>query len=755
MQFVCKDSDVFDKNIMTPRFKHRIFLVLLTLTMCVAASSRPAKTGRIMNVQPDGTTFTSILKGDEFFRIHTTPEGYPIIQEEDGWWYYAYYEGDGALVSTGHAVGHETPAAILAHCRNIPYTTIAEKAAARRERKEALREDTPILARMLRSNQAIPAAEPIVKHGIIILAAFKDVPFTYTQDNFKDLINKEGYNVAGATGCAKEYFDAQFNGKFQFLFDVSPIVTLPNNRNYYGANNRYWQDNNPAEMVEKACRLAHDKGIDFSKYDDDNDGVVDNVFVFFSGEDEAEGAASECIWSHQWYLSQAGIPLSLNGKLIDSYACTSELSRRYDSNYYYTLLMNGIGSFCHEYTHTFGVPDLYDTDDIENGYSGGVWGSTSLMDYGSYNNNGNTPPYLNAVEREFLFTNENGANIGPETITTDGAYTMEAISKGGTYYKIETETKDEFFLLECRDNSGWDKYIGGSGMLVYHVDKTPAVINRWTLSNTLNAYSNHQCAEVLEADNRNDSFTDRNEYISLLSNVSGIFYPYGNKNSITPETSPSLTSWAGNHNKAMITGIKRSGSTIQFNISGNSEETTPPTAVNAVVEEFADAAIIRFDSSREYEGKAVIEWGRYGSDETVITEISPYQPGKYSVTLEGLESGGKTYMVNIWFEINEVSGKALSLSVMTKKLPPVEWPYIYLGSAARDEAGYITAGSRMPLRVYNATSAAKIEWTFNGKPVKPEGDGYYTVTGSGTLKAHIYWSDGSKDIIIKEISTRK
>lgn len=735
-------------------FKHRfLFITLITLTICFTAASRPARHGQTVITQPDGTTFISILKGDEFIKTHTTTEGYPIIKDKDGWWCYAYYEEDGSIVSTGYMVGQDTPASILANCRNIPYTVIAENAALKRRLHEEICEDTPILARMLSSRKTAPASAPIEKHGIIILAEFKDVQFTYNQNDFNNLINKIGYNVAGATGCAKEYFDAQFNGKFNFIFDVSPVVTLPDNRAHYGANNRYGQDSNPAEMIEKACRLAQEKGVDFSRYDDDGDGYVDNVFVFFAGEDEAEGADSDCIWSHQWYLSGARIFLSLNGKIIDSYACTSELSRRYDSYFGYRLYMNGIGSFCHEYTHTFGVPDLYDTDDLENGYSGGVWGTTSLMDYGSYNNDGNTPPFLNAIEREFLFTDVNGSNVGPETITEDGLYTMQPVSKGGTYYKIETETENEFFLLECRDNNGWDKYIGGSGMLVYHVDKTSSMLSRWTLLNTVNTNSKHQCAQVLEADNRQDSFNDRNQYYTLANNIKGIFYPYGNTNSITSETSPSLASWNGTHNKAMITGIRKEGNNIQFSVAGNSEESTPPTAVNSQVEEFADAAIIRFESSRVYEQDAIIEWGRHGSNEISVMKVSPYEPGKYSITLEGLEPGGKTYLVNISFEINGVSGKALELSVMTKKLPPVEWPYIYMGSVKKDANGYIPVGTKLPLRVYNTLDAAKIEWTFDGKPVRPEGDGYFTVTKSGTLMAKVYWITGGHDTILKEIIT--
>ena len=124
-----------------------------------------------------------------------------------------------------------------------------------------------------------------------------------------------------------EYFDAQFGGKVEFRFDVSDVVTLPGTRKDYGANDESGQDNAPAMMIIDACRLA-DADIDFSMYDDDSDGEIDNVFVFFAGEDEAEGADEECIWSHAWYIyNGAGYNMSLDGKRLNRYACTSELTR--------------------------------------------------------------------------------------------------------------------------------------------------------------------------------------------------------------------------------------------------------------------------------------------------------------------------------------------------------------------------------------------------------------------------------------------
>ena len=214
-------------------------------------------------------------------------------------------------------------------------------------------------------------------------------------------------------------------------------------------------------MVMEACKLADEK-IDFKKYDQDGDGEVDNVFVFFAGLDEASGAEEDHIWSHAWFIMDgAGEDLFLDGVRINRYACAAELEgNTYDKSY-----MTAIGTFCHEYSHTLGLPDFYDTDYPEGGFAAALWLCTSLMDGGNYNNNGNTPPYFNAIEREILELSQ------PVVISEPGTYEMLPINKG-TYYRINTTTENEYFLLEYRDNSLWDKYIGGSGVLVYHIDKS-------------------------------------------------------------------------------------------------------------------------------------------------------------------------------------------------------------------------------------------------------------------------------------------
>jgi M6 family metalloprotease-like protein len=518
-------------------------------------------------------------------------------------------------------------------------------------------------------------------------------------------------------------------------------------------------------MVADACALASQAGIDFSNYDSDNDGVVDNVFVFFAGEDEAEGADENSIWSHSWYLFHgAGMSLELNGKMIDRYACSSEMTRVQDiaTGKLIETHLSGIGTFCHEFSHTFGLPDLYDTDYEEtNGWASGLWGSTSLMDSGNQNNNGNTPPNFNAIEREIL--NLSGAF----TIENDGKYSLSPINKGGEFFRIDTDVENEYYLLECRSSEAgtWDEYIGGSGMLVYHIDKSEANFDKWQIYNTLNADPNHQCADLIEADGRSDAYTDYMDYLTRQKNLDGIFFPYFNTNSLPAQGVPGLNFWSGaNENLSVINIEKDQSGKVTFNVIGFTEDSTPPSVSgNIEYEAFCDGAILKFESDRPHDGVAVLTYKSVGEEEKEIS-VLPYEEGRYAVMLEGLKSV-KTYTVSVHFVHNDIKGSATSVSFMTKKQPAVSWPYISLGArkATRasefmamdhleDNRGRFEAGSRIPFKINNTNGVKDILWFFNGQPVTHEGDYYYTLNESGTLEAHLYMDDGQEYILIKQIN---
>lgn len=723
----------------------RLFTAFLLLS-CFLAYAGPARTGKIMLRQPDGSCFYAKIYGDEHLKIKTTLSGEAIIQEEDGWWCYGTYDDSGRKTSSGCRVGAPVSSDLLNSSRQIPFATLSERATHKRQAMQRSRIRAIDSFRKLASSD-----QQTEKAGLVILAQFQDRKFKYTKQDFTNMLTQEGYSVNGATGSAKEYFDDQFRGKFNFSFDVSEIVTLKKLTSYYGGNDPdTGDDSKPHEMITEACQLA-DAEVEFSKYDQDGDGEVDNVFIFFAGEDEAAGADEDAIWSHAWYVKDgARVTLKLDHVLINRYACTSELEGLN------TGKIAGIGTFCHEYTHTFGLPDFYDTDYNEGGYAAGLWQSTALMDAGNYNNNGNTPPYFNAIEREILGISE------PVVITAAGEYELPPINEG-IYYRINTSQKDEYFLLEYRDGKGWDEHIRGKGMLVYHIDKSDVIsgyspifesditaAQRWLYQVEINALASHQCADLIEADKRKDAYSnyDDDSYYTLLSSLQGIFFPNGRVNSLTPQSSPGLKCWGSTTVNWGLSGIAEQDGKIVFQAVRYSEDELP-SPINIVKDIFQDEAIISFQSSLAYEGDAKIEFGPSGGRMQTMT-LHSYKKGNWAFALEGLQPT-TSYSLKISFEKDGASGQAEETSFMTKKQVKNNLPYIYLGSVKKNDDGTFPNGCKLPLKIFNASEAEEIKWFYNGTAISRDKDCYYTVSKDGRLTAHIYWADGSMEIIVKDI----
>lgn len=538
-------------------------LTVMALCCCATLSeAAPARRRMITFTQPDGSTFKGYVIGDEFRHLRTTADGVTIEKDAEGWWRPVRSDGD-----------------------------MAPKASEKRRIFNEITSRKPMMRSLLAQNSAKGATQK--KNGIVILAQFKDVSFTYTRQDFVDMLTMEGYSYNGADGSARDYFNEQFKGLFDFSFDVSEIVTLPEKRRYYGGNNDDGDDKNPEQMVIDACRLAADSGTDFSKYDDDNDGYVDNVFIFFSGEDEADTENEDCIWSHAYYIeSGAGRHLTLDGKKIDRYACTAELSPEiveYGGTSYAGdgFVLAGIGTFCHEYSHTFGLPDLYDTDYAgSGGQAEALWYVTGLMDGGNANNGGNTPPYYNAIDMECL-------GLGKELALTDGEHTLRPINESRTYYRLETDRKGEYYLFECRDNSSlWDRYICGGGLLVYHIDKsenaagksdnygeTLTAAERWEQYNEVNCRPDRQCADLVEADPSvvKKAYNRYSQFNPSVSQIGSIFFPSGEHDSL--DSSNGLKYWSGGECPVTISGIVRNtDGSVTFTVTGAGSKEDCPTA---------------------------------------------------------------------------------------------------------------------------------------------------------------------------------
>ena len=190
--------------------------------------------------------------------------------------------------------------------------------------------------------------------SLVLLVGFADLDFGEKQSDFQNLLTQSGYNHNGAVGSCRDYYIASSDSLFSPQFDCYGPYKLSRNMGYYGANEGKSNSAHAADMVAEACQMAHEAGVNFKDYDVNGDGILDNVFIFYAGHNEAEGGGAATIWPHQSNISYLNI--RLDGVLLASYACTSE----YKGNSGSTRC--GVGTFCHEFGHVIGQPDFYDTD---------------------------------------------------------------------------------------------------------------------------------------------------------------------------------------------------------------------------------------------------------------------------------------------------------------------------------------------------------------------------------------------------------
>lgn len=457
--------------------------VLAVAMICVPTSLRAADTGRLARVrQADGTTLSLRICGDEFFHYAVTSDGYSVDQGPDGFYYYLV-ERDGRPVRSNVRVS-ERGRRTADERRLLETLRPGVVATALRARAHRLRSET-----RAGLETGFPTTGEI--RSVVILAAFSDVGFTVPdpQRAFERMLNEEGYSDNGALGSARDYYLDNSGGRFRPTFDVVGPVTLDHPVAYYGANTDY-RDENAERMIIEACHKAERAGVDFSQYDFDNDGKIDNVFVYYAGHNESDGGGMNTVWPHRGEISYPGE--MLGGKELCVYACTSELSGSPD----FDSRMAGIGTFCHEFGHVLGWPDFYDTNGSDFGSGVGVF-NWSLMCQGSRNDGGRTPPSLTAMERMMA------GWLTPTTLTRSGDYELNPIQQNEAYL-IATDTEGEFFLLENRQQTGWDRALKGHGMLIYHVDRSQRIVegysarDRWTY-NMPNDVAGHPCFRLVTA----------------------------------------------------------------------------------------------------------------------------------------------------------------------------------------------------------------------------------------------------------------
>lgn len=545
----------------------KLYLMLSMLfAFGTAANAVPAKKLQKVITLANGTQVSVELRGDEYL----------------SWW-----EGtDGTAYRT------------TATDENVfeAFDLEAQKpaAAARRARTEQGR-----VARLARVKNSLKGADDKmrglggdhitykgVKKGLVVLVDFKNKKFADGHDleYYKNVINGKDFSdeEEGYVGSVRDYFLAQSNGQFELDFDVVGPVTMSKNYGYYGNDGAYQKDEKVYEMIKEACDGIKDQ-VNLKNYDWDGDGEADQVFFLYAGLGQASGGSAGTIWPHESELRYwpCGVLSYPTGK-INTYACANELQPETQGSSRY--ISAGIGTICHEFSHCLGFADMYDTT------GGGGYGMSvfDVMDQGSYNGNGFVPCNYTAFERIYAGWVEAIELIDPATVKD-----MKSVSDyGRPFIMYNYKNTNEYFLMENRQNTGWDKGLYGSnGLLIVHVNYVPS---RWA-NNSVNASNEKiQCCTVVNADGSRE-----NTQYSLQ----GDLYPYEVKgvtmnDEFTDESEPAAKLYTKNSDNSYalgipITQIKRSKGSISFLVCGGDANNVIDNTFKGVVDGINGVTVVK------------------------------------------------------------------------------------------------------------------------------------------------------------------
>lgn len=454
--------------------------------------------------QSDGLQLTIMQYGDEDMSYVTTTDGVLLYQEGTAY-YIAAIDENGTLTKTGvlaHNAGQRTKREIeLIGAQDKTKFFSQSETRMRKARRERMAEDNTFFP-----HTGTPTA-------LVILADFADQRFKHDDDQINIQIFDQYLNADGAPshevdptlaknniGSVKEYFKAMSAGSFVPNFDVKCLVHLSGNMKEYGPG----KNDNMDKFIPEVCQLAQREGVDFSQYDANNDGKVDLVYIIYAGYGQNfTGNDENTIWAKSGGHNY-GI---FDGKEVYRYGVHCELNfspaivNSPDYSFAGVPQINGIGLFCHEFSHCLGLPDFYPTTAASQKQFLPAMEYWDLMDNGEYTYNGYRPTAYTAWEREYLgwmeietLTEENkGQRIRLVNIDRDGG-------KAYRIYKDGQTSGNEYIIIQNIQSYKWNVNLGnmGHGMLVYHVDFDKSIFS--LKNNSVNNVKGTPRMNVLPAD---------------------------------------------------------------------------------------------------------------------------------------------------------------------------------------------------------------------------------------------------------------
>lgn len=335
----------------------------------------------------------------------------------------------------------------------LALVAVAASAQERFERRPCMRFD--------KSARAVTRTLPTINQNwdpartyrqIVLLVEFADSTFSMDDPKtyYNNLLNLTTSNTRGGVGCAVDYFRDQSNGAFNLQFDVYGPIKVSQTAKKSGTGDNYGE----ASVIEAIKKSIDSLHVDYSPYDWNKDGEVEQVVLVACSYGGNGGAKfTKFIWPNTGYVSSITVGENLKAR---QYSISTEL--------WPNAIPHGIGTICHEFAHCLGLPDTYPVGTVSDNLPYSMVDEWDLMDGGNYTCYGWCPPNLTALEKQLMGWLSIEEISAPTKISD-----LKPVADGGKAYKI-TKEGNEFYLLENRQQSGWDKGLPGKGLTIYHVD---------------------------------------------------------------------------------------------------------------------------------------------------------------------------------------------------------------------------------------------------------------------------------------------
>lgn len=441
--------------------KRLIISVLVTLLATVAVQASRAYSEPMTVEQPDGTTLTVVLLGDEHHHWMQTTDGVLVVNTGQGY-VVARIDDEGVLTET-RQLAHE------AAQRSSAEQDMVKQQTARQTLFHARGEQEAASRRAAVSPMGTPhLGSPKM---LVVLVQFQDVKFTlddpvksydqyYNSRNtgaLEDYGHKEHRNYSSV----RAYFEACSYGAFTPDFVVEGPLTLSKELAYYGSNSSS-QDGKVGEMYTEVVNQLDAKDFDFKPFVTDGTTGIGTLIIIYAGYGENSGAAADAIWAK----NSPSVRTTKGGYQVQRFCISSELNGASIKNFSDGIpWINGIGVAVHELSHSLGLPDMYPNTTASRSVNNQTMEYWSLMDYGEYLYNGCAPTPYTPWEQEAMGWLEIEHLTAPVSDIT-----LIPVLEGGKAYKFSNgANREEWFIVANVQQSGFDYKAYGHGMIVYKV----------------------------------------------------------------------------------------------------------------------------------------------------------------------------------------------------------------------------------------------------------------------------------------------